>query len=307
MLEDRDYMRAAPSPPGQVFRLSVTVWLILINFAVYAVQLIFPLATAVAGRGGVYLENYLALYPPDLLHGQVWQLLTFQFLHAGPAHLLGNCLVLYMFGRPLEMELGRQRYLGLYLGAGVAGGLLQAACGLALPAHFGLPHTVGASAGVFGLVAAFAWLRWNEPLNLLIAFVLPVTLKAKWLLAVETVLAVFGMLRPDQIAHAAHLGGILAGVAFARLLQSDFWRPRRRRESHAWLRPFDPAHSEAPRPARTLRAAVAPPRRRSAEDEDFISREVDPILEKISAHGIQSLTEDEKRILETARHRMTVR
>lgn len=303
MLEDRDYMRPEGPKPGLVFRLSATVWIIVVNFAVFAMQLIFPLATAGGGRDGVFLEDYLALHPAALLHGAVWQLLTFQFLHGGIGHLSLNCLTLYLFGRPLEQDWGKRRFLWLYFGAGVGGGLLQAICGLLFPGHFGLAPTLGASAGVFGLVAAFAWQRWDEPLNLLVAFVLPVTIKAKWLLAVETALALLGLLRPDQIAHAAHLGGILVGVALARAMEKGLWQERPRAISRVM--------PHRPSPLRVEPATVASPTRspRSAsrpdQDADFISREVDPILEKISAHGIQSLTAEERRVLERARDWMS--
>jgi len=302
MLEDRDYMRAEPPRPGALFSLSVSVWLISINFVLYAVQLIFPLATRVGSSRGVLLEHYLALFPPDLLRGQLWELLTFQFLHAGPMHLVMNCLLLYFFGRPLESELGRRPFLWLYLGTGAAGGLLQAICGLLLPSHFGLAPTVGASAGVFGLIATFAMLHREQLIHLLFP---PVAIKAKWLLVFETVLALFGMLRPDQIAHAAHLGGIIAGVAFARYLQNWRWRMPRgtvrpARASALEIVSDDPVRSA---PKRQSAKTVA----KAAAEDDFMAREVDPILEKISAQGIQSLTEDEKRILETARHRMTLR
>ncbi len=305
MLEDRDYMRPAPPAPGLLFNLSASVWLIVINFAVYALQLVFPLATGGSGRTGIQLENYLALFPPDLLHGQIWQLLTFQFLHGGPAHLLINCLMVYMFGRPLEAELGRRNFVWLYLGAGVVGGLLQAACGLLLPGHFGRAPTVGASAGVFGLIATFAMLHWNQPLTLLVAFVLPVTLKAKWLLAVQTVLAVFGLLRPDQIAHAAHLGGLIAGVVYVRYVMRWRWRVAARTDTPARRPAIRIVSSEPAQTASTKRPAKTPAN--APSNDDFMAREVDPILEKISARGIQSLTEQEKRILETARQRMTIR
>lgn len=302
MLADRDYMRPEPPSPGLVFRLPASVWLIVINFAVYLLQLLFPLMTAGRGQAGLTLEKYFALFAMDLLHGYVWQLLTFQFLHGGPVHLLINCLMIYMFGRPLEAEVGRRRFVIFYLCAGVVGGILQAACGLLLPSHFGLRATVGASAGVFGLIAAFAMLNWNQTLNLLVAFVLPVSIKAKWLLVIETVLAIFGLLRPDLIAHAAHLGGLLTGVVYAKffLHGSRLFRVRVRRRSR--METIEPRSASSARPSRPAKPAL-----QVVSDEEFMAREVDPILEKISAHGIQSLSEEEKRILETARHRMTIR
>lgn len=307
MLEDRDYMRAEPARYGASPRLPLSVWLIIINFAVYATQLVFPLMTRGAGRSGVYLEEYFALSLAGLASGKIWQLLTFQFLHGGPFHLIINCLMLYFFGRPLEAELGGRRFLRLYFGAGVAGGVLQVLCEWMLPGHFGVGATLGASAGVFGLVAAFAMLHREQPIHLLFP---PVAIKAKWLLVFSAILAVFGLLRPDNVAHAAHAGGMIAGVLFARYLQrwQGRWHwPVARREPRPTSRVRGLEIVSEDRLRETQARRTRKPAAGDATDEDWVAREVDPILEKISAHGIQSLTEDERRILETARHRMTLR
>ena len=86
-----------------------------------------------------FIYSWLALSADGLRHGFVWQLLTFQFLHAGFWHLAGN-------------------FLKLYFAAGLAGGLLQSLPGLAFENRFGGP-VIGASAGVIGLFAAFAMLE----------------------------------------------------------------------------------------------------------------------------------------------------
>ena len=91
MLEDRDYMRA-PSGGNRWFeRLPVSLWLVILNVVFYAAQLIIPLAGGAPGAMPPRFERYLALFPGDLMNGYVWQLLTFQLLHAGPLHLLINC------------------------------------------------------------------------------------------------------------------------------------------------------------------------------------------------------------------------
>ena len=284
-------------------RLPVSLWLVLLNVVVYAAQLIVPLAGGAPGRLPPRLEDYLALSPVALLHGYVWQLLTFQFLHAGPFHLLINCAMLYIFGRPMESALGRGSFLRLYFGSGAFGGLVQAACGLLWPGHFGLGEVIGASAGVFGLIAAFATLNSEMPITMLLAFIIPVSMKAKYLLLVEAVIALLGLLdAASHIAHAAHLGGMCAGVFYIRVLLHRHWRL-------PWL-----TRTPATRRLRELvsaRARKTAPRQRpplptdeELSTEDFLAKEVDPILDKISAHGIQSLTERERRILETARRKM---
>jgi membrane associated rhomboid family serine protease len=271
---------------------------------------VFVLQGLVANLHPDWVYGYLALSLPGLAHGFVWQLFTFQFLHAGLLHLVGNLIGLYFFGRTLEDHLGRPGLLKLYLGSGVAGGLLQMLLALLVPSRFG-GMVVGASAGVFGLVAAFATLYPHRTITLLLFFVLPVSLRARTLLWIAVAIAILGILGLDQnsmvhIAHGAHLGGILAGVGYVYALAHGFqWRmpwprvriakrPSRpmvragRRPGHDWRRPEYASDGEVP-------------------PEEFISREVDPILDKISAHGIQSLTERERRILEAARNRMSKR
>ncbi len=247
-----------------------------------------------------------------LRSGKVYELITFQFLHGGLWHLLGNMIGLYFFGRAVEALLGSRGMLTLYLVSGTVGGLLQV--GLACLPKYPDASVVGASAGVFGLIAAFAVNAPDDPITLLLFFILPVTFPAKVLLWAEGGIALFGVLEPftstptpglasgPGIAHAAHLGGMLTGIVWIRWRMSSrslaFWRPFLRRRSAR----RDSAGASSKRPGRggRRRPEELPP-------AEFISREVDPILEKISAHGIHSLTERERQILEAARSKMAKR
>jgi hypothetical protein len=177
------------------------------------------------------------------------------------------------------------------------------------PLHFAA-GVVGASAGVFGLIAAFAINAPDEPITLLLFFILPVTFPAKVLLWGEGGIALIGIIGPflpapvfgSDVAHGAHLGGMLTGMAWIRWRLSapafEFWRPFVRRR---------PARRETANA--TARRALRSARRKPEElaPGEFISREVDPILEKISAQGIHSLTEQERQILEAARNKMAKR
>jgi hypothetical protein len=106
----------------------------------------------------------------------------------------------------------------------------------------------------------------------------------------------------SHIAHGAHLGGMLMGIAWIRWGMMprpsfQFWRPSwRRRQAR---------ESTRAAPQRTLKSASRPGE--ELPPAEFISREVDPILEKISARGIHSLTAQERQILEAARSRMARR
>jgi len=299
MLDDRDYMRQPvyrdrPALPP----LSFTVALLIVNVAVFLIQLLASNSfSAVEVAYG-----YFALSLAGLKHGFVWQLLTFQFMHAGWFHLIFNSLAIFFFGRPVEAALGRRHFLTLYLSSGIIGGLVQMLFAALIPNYFDAP-VVGASAGASGLVAAFAILHWEERFQLLLYFI-PVSMKGKTLLAVSLALAFAGMLIPNStIANAAHLGGILAGGFYVRLIIQSHWPQWKLRGRRA-----------APRELVNVRAAKSGSWRSSAGKPDeelsaaeFVSSEVDPILDKISAHGIQSLTARERAILEKARTKMTKR
>jgi membrane associated rhomboid family serine protease len=304
MLENRDYMRATESYGGG--RRSATVVLLIVIVAAFILQ------KTILGR----IEPYLALSLEGLRHGYVWQLLSFQFLHGSILHLILNCWALYVFGREVEWTLGKARYLMLYFTSGVAGGLLQMLVSFLWPGYFPSDFfncVVGASAGIFGVVAAFAILNPERQLTMLIFFIIPVNMRAITLLWISLVIAAVGVGAPTSklvanslgnVAHAAHLGGILAGLAFIRLRESiPFVFP-------GWRRLKFKRHQRPPRRVPVLKThGWAAPTAPSEEmpSEEFISREVDPILDKISAQGIQSLDERERKILEAARSKMAKR
>lgn len=303
-LADRYYMR---QPRGGL-NWSATVALVVALVIAFILQI-----TVVPGE---FAGRYLALSLPGLKEGFVWQLLTFQFMHAGWIHLLLNCWAIYVFGREVEWMLGKARFLALYFSSGFLGGLLQMLAAALWPGHFG-GAVVGASAGGFGLVAAFAALDPERQLTMLLYFVLPLRMRAKTLLWLCLGLTGLGIAFPTSffggnIAHAAHLGGILTGLAWIKLgWHRDFitlpWE-----RWFAWWRNLGPMQSRQ-RKRELVRAAVVrghPWQTTSTETEaevppeEFISKEVDPILDKISAHGIQSLTERERKILEAARKKI---
>lgn len=204
-------------------RWPVTNALLFANVSVFALQALlqkfyprFP------------LDHYFGLSLTGLREGYAWQLLTFQFLHGGILHLVLNSWGIYVFGHAVEQALGRRRLLNVYLLSGVAGGGLHVLGSLLLPNHFGVIHAfggtiynpvVGASAGLFGLMAVFATLYPQHDLKVLLLFVFPITVSARVLLGVSAGVSVVGMLMTrSHVAHGAHLGGILAGFIYVRFI-----------------------------------------------------------------------------------------
>jgi membrane associated rhomboid family serine protease len=286
-------------PAPQEPRISFTVALLIVNALAFVVE------CAACGYPPIFSEkdhlNHFALSLYGIEHGYVWQLLTFQFMHAGWLHLIFNSLAIYFFGRSVETVLGRSRFLAVYFSSGIIGGVLQMLFALLIPTYFDAP-VVGASAGAFGLVAAFAVLYWEERFTLLVYFVIPVAVRGKTLLWGVIALALIGMADTKSgVANAAHLGGILTGYFFAR------------RILHGKGTPFEFPSRPVPREfiaagkgrKQFLGSAAA-----SGEEfstDEFLQKEVDPILDKISAHGIQSLTARERETLEKARAKMAKR
>lgn len=278
---------------------SLTNILIIVNIVVFIFQ-------SICLYYGVFnVRKYLYLSLSGLESGYFWQLITFQFLHSDILHLLVNCVVLYFFGSPIEDHFGRGGFMRLYLASGVFGGMLQILFGLLVPVYK-YQAVVGASAGVFGLVAAFATLYPERQLTTLIAFIIPVTMRAKYLLLIEVLITLYGLIFPSSsIAHAAHLGGIIMGVVYAKWgirFEHFLMNLRYRRVSIRKERVVTVPRAEQPK-----WEIVAPAEEEDLPPEEFIRREVDPILDKIAAHGIQSLTERERRILEAARQKMEKR
>ena len=287
-LRDRQYMRDPYHAPHITRKL------------IFVLILAFLLESIFVFYGKFDVLGIFGLTASGIKAGKVWQLFTFQFLHSypWPWHVLFNCLGLWFFGRPVEEMLGSKRFFTTYLLCGFAGGLLQIATTF-LPGHADIP-VVGASAGICGIVAIFCSLHPMQELTTWIYF-LPVTIRARYFLMFLAGLSLFGTIVPfDYVAHAAHLGGIAFGVGYVRWADQAcdiLARLNPFKKTNAGLKPDSTTSIHQPLWARSKPEPPAP-------EEEFISKEVDPILEKISAHGIQSLTESERKTLEAARRKM---
>ena len=149
----------------------------------------------------------MALSREGLLEGAWWQLFTHAFLHGNLLHLIVNMVALWFIGPILEELLGGWRYLLLYFGGILAGGLLQT---FANPRSVDL---VGASGAVCALLVGFATLLPRLEITALVFFVIPIRMKAAtlgWLVVLTSVMFwIFGI--EQEIGHLAHLGGAVAG------------------------------------------------------------------------------------------------
>lgn len=252
------------------------------------------------GRWDVAAE--LGLSKRSLMEGRVWTLVTYQFLHSVPLpfHLLANGLGLYFFGRSVEERLGSRRFAWVYLMGGVLGGLVQ----VLVDGAFGRGLTVvGASAGVCSVMAAYCRL-FPERNALFSLYFIPIEMRAAILLWVLVAYDGWCALFPtDGVAHLAHLGGYGTGVAAVAWLGSEegwlrgWWRNRARVRARAKVRVMDGGKAAG------MSSALGGATAGLMKPGDW-SREVDPILEKIAAQGIHSLTTAERATLERARKGM---
>lgn len=193
------------------FTRAVT-WLLGINTAIFLVMELLPLVRL--DIVAAYIGYHCALTPVDVVHGQIWQLVTYSVLHAGVMHLVGNMIGLWMFGAAIESAWGTRRFLELYW-LGVVGAALTTVA-LSYSHLLGDPakSTIGASGGVFAILMAFGMLFGDNEI-MLIPF--PFTMKAKYFVGILIVVTLaFAMMGGGQVAYVAHLGGLLFGWLYTR-------------------------------------------------------------------------------------------
>ncbi|MSR36118.1 MAG: rhomboid family intramembrane serine protease [Gemmatimonadetes bacterium] len=232
------------------------------------------------------------VFRPDHVLARPWGMFTYMFVHQGIMHLLGNMLVLFFFGPPLESRWGGREFFQYYVVCGLGGVLLSF-----LLAPSGI---AGASAAAYGLMLAFA-MSWPDA-PIYVWGIFPV--QAKWLMAglfVITVVSAFGG-GGDGIAHMAHLGGLVTGFVYLKA----GWRPSEK------LAAFKQRSARAarrlaivPRDEDTQTAAAARTGTWRTAGEGELLDAVDRVLDKISADGMSALTADERGLLDevSRRHR----
>ncbi len=177
----------------------VVLNLIIINALVYVAQMILDKT--------MDFTSMIALYSYQSEFFRPYQLVTHMFAHDPSSifHILFNMYALWMFGSVLERVWGPKRFLIFYLVCGLAAGVAQ----MVTMSPMGL--AVGASGAIMGLLAAFAYLFPNTQFYIL---PFPFPIKAKYMVAIYAAIDLFGGLHPggaDNIAHFAHLGGMVMG------------------------------------------------------------------------------------------------
>ena len=286
---DREYYRDERSVPSGLRQsnYNVVFVLIAINAVIWLVDAFSPPV-----RGMHAISNILAFRPQDLYHPwEWWKLLTAGFAHSPDTlnHVLFNMFGLWMFGRSVEPIYGGREFLRLYLVAIVVANLAWGLLSLAMDPQANVA-VVGASGAVMGVVMLYIL---HFPRNtILLGFFLPVP---AWVMGLIYIgLDLRGSFNPDtNVAHAAHL----AGAAYAAAYWYFGWHLGRFVPSADWL-------SQARRKATGPKLRVHRPPEDDPEPVGNQEAELDRILDKIRAHGQDSLTKAEEKFLQDASRRM---
>lgn len=282
-IHDREYAR--PNQPRgfggysggsrQRKPMSVTTWIIVICAGIYFLD---PFLN-------YFLVDWLHLSTNHAIWGvQYWRFIGFQFLHANFQHLLFNMIGLYFFGPLVEQYLGGKRFLAFYLLCGIFGAVLYLILNLggyvfgdSIPGllfNDTATPLVGASAGVFGILLAGAFLA--PKVKVLVFFIIPMKLStmAYLLVCVAVFTVLFG--KNNAGGEAAHLGGAAAGWYFIR-------NPHHLNGFFDFLGKADPTSKHF-----------------AWKERGASQGDIDRILDKIHKKGLNSLSAKEKKILHEA-------
>jgi len=193
----------------------VTKILLIINVIMFfGTELILSNPTQIFGV--TVHKILLALFHPATDLFQPFQVVTHMFMHGSPSHLIFNMVTLYFFGPPLEQRLGFKKFFNFYFICGFGAMLLHLLATYIEVFSFGIGNIgipmLGASGAIAGVVMGFVVFYPNQMIYLLIP---PMPLKAKYLgigyIGISFVLGITGSI--PGIAHFAHLGGALVGLA----------------------------------------------------------------------------------------------
>ncbi|MBR0490129.1 MAG: rhomboid family intramembrane serine protease [Prevotella sp.] len=281
----------------------VTKSLLIINVVAFLISMFSGHVALLGGRDMNDIFGLHFFLAPDF---QIYQLITYMFMHGGWAHLFFNMFALWMFGCVVENVWGPKKFLFYYIFCGIGAGLCQeiaqyvqyayehldsyeyvrtAVGSIPMSTYLNLWTTVGASGAIYAILLAFGMLF---PEQRIFIIPIPFPIKAKWFVMIYVAIELFSAIGSsgDGVAHVAHLGGMLFGFLLIR-----YWKkhPYRSTVNFSDFRIFHTTTS------------TQPPHHES--DWDYNKRkqteqaEIDRILDKIRKSGYDSLSKSEKQKL----------
>lgn len=294
----------------------VTKNLLLVNIIAFV-------ATWILQLRGLDLNDLLGLHFFMAADFQVWQLLTYMFLHSGFTHILFNMFALWMFGVVIENVWGPKKFLFYYISCGVGAGIMQEiaqffsfyftisaqdptigfgelfAIGHQLSTQLNGWTTIGASGAVYAILLAFGMIFPNEHIFI---FPLPIPIKAKWFVMFYVAIDLFSAMSSsgDNVAHMAHLGGMLFGYLMIRYWNNHPTAGYGRSNGRQFFDRLKENFEKRSQPKMKVHKGGTNDRE---DDWEFNARkkqnqeEIDRILDKIRRSGYDSLTKEEKQKL----------
>jgi len=277
--------------------------LIIIDVVIFLLQTLLNNLSFNGIPGWYIIDRWFALNPfggtdvgGQVYNFQIWQLITYQFMHGGFGHIFFNMFALWVFGIEIENMWGSRKFLFFYLLSGVVAGLFY----LSLSPLIGIPPavTIGASGAIYGVLIAFGLFFPDRPIYLY--FFIPI--KAKYLITFFILIEImFVNSAGSNIARLAHLGGALAGFIFImldknsvislkRMLNWNFHVNGRNNPFSNLQNPFKKENVEE------VKFYEINNDKRLSENK-VTQKEIDRILDKISESGYKNLTTEEKKVL----------
>lgn len=251
------------------------------------------------------LAQYLGLHYIGASDFKPYQFVTYMFMHANFAHLFFNMFALWMFGNAIENAWGSKRFLIYYMVCGIGAGIAQEIVQyiqvsttlqgydsvriaanqiVSMADYLNMMTTVGASGAVYGILLAFG-MTWPNS-RIYIYFAIPI--KAKWFVIIYGLIELFSGFRGvDNVAHFAHLGGMVFGMILILYWRRDEfkWFPKFKMKKN---KHFSDEYSSYSRPKTD---------EQYNEERADNQKKIDEILDKISKSGYDSLTKEEKEFL----------
>ncbi len=218
---------------------TITKNLLIINVLMYLATLVLQM------RLGIDLSDYLGLHFFMASDFKVWQLFTYMFMHGSFMHVFFNMFAVWMFGRIMERVWGSERFLFFYIVCGIGAGLVQEIVQyvqyvvelshytqvnigyavVSMDEYLNQLTTVGASGAVYGILLGFGM---TFPEEKIFIFPLPVPIKAKYFVVFYAVIELLeGLSLSDNVAHFAHLGGMIFGYILIR-----YWRNKHKNNGY---------------------------------------------------------------------------
>ena len=273
--------------------------LLVVLIGCFLVQVIFALFSGTDLEKGLLME-WLGFSSHFIDKVFVWSIATFPFFHTGPLLLIINLLGLHFIGRSVENELGIRNFYWLCALSVLFGALLW------LAFHYSdstKSYLSGSSCVVLSLLTFFCFRNPDRPITLLLLFVLPVTLKPKFILIGVLVIELFGFVFSElpgsnDYAYSSHLGGMLAGafvhwfILSGRVFPSFVFTTTKSSSVTSGKKSvFYPPKTKAGKPSYSV----------DLSNQQNLQAEVDRILDKINDKGFGALSQKEKNTLDKAK------